>query len=96
MMKVRNVVTYFHQNAVATAHLEKVQEEIRPSERPLKLKIDRVTRWRSTLRMCQRMCELQDALDTTIATHPVDGLTPEEWDALREITVVLKVDFMSS
>ena len=42
--------------------------------------------------MCHRLCEVQEPLNATIAVlmNPVECLTTEEWQALKEITVVLK------
>jgi len=90
--KVKKVVAYFHQSTVAAAKLEELQEQMRPNQQPLKLKNDVVTRWNSTLHMCERICEVQEPLNATIAVlmNPVECLTTEEWQALREITVILK------
>jgi len=65
---------------------------MRPNHTTLKLKNDVVTRWNSTLRMCQRVCELQEPLNATIAVlmNPLECLTTDEWEALKEIAVVLK------
>ena len=90
--KVKNIVTYFHQSTVAAAKLEELQAQMRPNQGTLKLKNDVVTRWNSTLHMCERMCEVQEPLNAAIAVlmNPVECLTTEEWEALKEIAVVLK------
>ena len=90
--KVKTIVGYFHQSTVAAAKLEELQVQMKPNQGPLKLKNDVVTRWNSTLHMCQRVCELQEPLNATIAVlmNPVDGLTPEEWQSLKEIAVILQ------
>jgi len=90
--KVKNIVAYFHQSTVAAAKLEELQVQMRPDQGPLKLKNDVITRWNSTFHMCQRLCEVQEPLNATIAVlmNPVECLTTEEWQALREIAVVLK------
>lgn len=90
--KVKNIVTYFHQSTVAAAKLEELQAQMRPNQGTLKLKNDVVTRCYSTLHMCERMCEVQEPLNAAIAVlmNPVECLTTEEWEALKEIAVVLK------
>jgi hypothetical protein len=58
--KVKAIVEYFHRSTTAAEKLKSLQLQMRPSQQPLKLKNDVITRWNSTYLMLQRMCDVQD------------------------------------
>lgn len=83
---------HFHNNPVATKKLIAMQEQLRPNQKPLKLKMDVVTRWNSTLDMIERICSLQEPLEASLGIlhNPVENLSEDEWQTLPEIIKILK------
>lgn len=69
-----------------------MQEQLRPGQKPLKLKMDVVTRWNSSLDMLERMCILQEPLEAALGLlhNPVENLSESDWQALSDIIKILK------
>jgi hypothetical protein len=69
-----------------------LQRQMRPGQECLKLKNDVVTRWNSTFYMISRLCQIQEPVEAAVALlhNPVTPLTSHDWEALKEITVVLQ------
>ncbi|CAH0730417.1 unnamed protein product, partial [Brenthis ino] len=67
-------------------------EQLRPNQKPLKLKMDVVTRWNSTLDMIERICSLQEPLEAALGIlhSPVENLSEGEWQTLPEVIKILK------
>ncbi|GBP41625.1 Zinc finger BED domain-containing protein 1 [Eumeta japonica] len=90
--KIKAVVEHFHRSPIATKKLIAMQEQLRPNQKPLKLKMDVLTRWNSTLDMIERICSLQEPLEASLGIlhNPVENLSEDEWQALPEIIKILK------
>lgn len=90
--KIKAIVEYFHKSSIATKKLIAMQEQLRPNQKPLKLKMDVVTRWNSTLDMIERIYSLQETLEASLGIlhNPVENLSEGEWQTLPEIIKILK------
>ncbi|XP_036327161.1 zinc finger BED domain-containing protein 1-like [Rhagoletis pomonella] len=90
--KIKAIVEHFHRSPVATKKLITIQEQMRPNQTLLKLKMDVVTRWNSTLDMIERICLLQEPLEAALGIlhNPVENLSESEWKSLPDIIKVLK------
>lgn len=90
--KIKAIVEHFHKSPVATNKLMAVQEQLRPNQKPLKLKMDVITRWNSTLELIDRICLLQEPLEAALGIlhNPVENLSESEWQTLPEIIKILK------
>lgn len=90
--KIKAIVGHFHKSSIAAKKLIAMQEQLRPNQKPLKLKIDVVTRWNSTLDMIERICLLQEPLEASLGIlhNPVENLSEGEWQTLPEIIKILK------
>ncbi|CAH0715459.1 unnamed protein product, partial [Brenthis ino] len=90
--KIKAIVEHFHKSPVATKKLIAMQEQLRPNQKPLKLKMDVVTRWNSTLDMIERICSLQEPLEAALGIlhNPVENLSEGEWQTLPEVIKILK------
>ena len=93
--KVRKMVNFFHHSVKATEKLIDQQTATRKGSRPLKLKLDVITRWWSTFDCIERVLELKEILvllsppvDTTVKESHV--LTPSEWGMLESLAHALK------
>ena len=91
-VKVKEIVEYFRRSTVAAEKLRFYQSQLLPNVEPLKLKNDVATRWNSTYMMCSRLCEVQEPLEAAIGVlhNPVNPLTADDWQALREICRILR------
>lgn len=89
--KVKSIVEHFHRSSVATQKLILMQEQLRSGQKPLKLKMDVVTRWNSTLDMIERILFLQEPLEAALGAlhHPVPNLLEADWQALPDIVEIL-------
>ncbi|KAJ8333425.1 hypothetical protein SKAU_G00414330 [Synaphobranchus kaupii] len=88
--KVKAAVEFFHKSTVAAEKLKSTQCQMgMPKLRP---KQDCATRWNSTFYMLKRFLESKDAIISTLAivNAPVDALTQEEWEMVREACSVLE------
>ncbi|KAG8226166.1 hypothetical protein J437_LFUL007403 [Ladona fulva] len=78
----------------ANERLILVQQQMAKEPQPLKLKITKIviTRWNSTYHMFQRICDIQEAVEATLGMlhNPVECLSKQEWDTLREMCSILK------
>lgn len=83
---------HFYKSAIATKKLITMQEQLRPNQKALKLKMDVVTRWNITLDMIERICLLQEPLEASLGIlhNPVENLSDVEWQTLPEIIKILK------
>ncbi|XP_055842657.1 E3 SUMO-protein ligase ZBED1-like [Episyrphus balteatus] len=92
LKKIKAIVEHFHRSSVATKKLVEIQEQLRPGQKPLKMILDVVTRWNSTLDMIERINILQEPLGAAIGLlhNPVPNLTEEEWILLPELIKILK------
>lgn len=90
--KIKTIVEHFHRSPVATKKLFEMQEQLNPGNKPLKLIMDVVTRWNSTLDMIERVSNLQAPVEATIGLlhNPVQNLTEQEWQILPDIIKILK------
>lgn len=72
--KIKCIADHFHRSSLATSKL-------------LKLKIDLMTRWNSTVDMLERMTVLQEPLKATLCMlhNTIENLLEDEWQALSEI-----------
>lgn len=88
--KVKSLVEYFHKSITATEKLKSTQRQMGMPE--LRPKQDCVTRWNSTFHMLQRINESKEAIISTLAimNAPVDLLTQDEWEVVREALSVLE------
>lgn len=88
--KVKNIVEHFHKSTVAAEKLREFQRLF--NGKTLKLKNDVVTRWNSTYYMFQRVSILQNSLTAALGVlhNPIETLTQEEWDILKEFCDLLK------
>lgn len=61
-----------------------MQDQLRPNQKPLKLKMHIVTRWNSTLNMIERIYSLQETLEASLGIlhNPVENLSEGEWQTL--------------
>ncbi|XP_074030331.1 E3 SUMO-protein ligase ZBED1-like [Leptinotarsa decemlineata] len=90
--KIKAIVEYFHRSPIANNKLIAMQDQLRPGQKPLKLKMDVVTRWNSTLDMIERIYFLQETLEASLGIlhNPVENLSEGEWQTLPEIIKILK------
>ncbi|CAH2007669.1 unnamed protein product [Acanthoscelides obtectus] len=90
--KVKCIVEYFHRSSIATKKLYAVQEQLKPGQKPLKLIMDVITRWNSTLDMLERVANLQEPIEAAIGLlhNPVENLSENEWRILPEVVKILK------
>ncbi|XP_036346574.1 zinc finger BED domain-containing protein 1-like [Rhagoletis pomonella] len=90
--KIKAIVEHFHRSPVATKKLITIQEQMRPNQTLLKLKMDVVTRWNSALDMIERICLLQEPLEAALGIlhSPVENLSESEWKSLPDIIKILK------
>ncbi|XP_013197374.2 E3 SUMO-protein ligase ZBED1-like [Amyelois transitella] len=90
--KIKAIVEYFHRSPIANNKLIAMQDQLRPGQKPLKLKMDVVTRWNSTLDMIERIYSLQETLEASLGIlhNPVENLSEGEWQTLPEIIKILK------
>jgi hypothetical protein len=90
--KVKCIAEYFHRSPMATKKFISLQEQLKPQNKPLKLKIDVTTRWNSTLDMIERISILQEPVEAALGMlhNPVESLSEDEWKALPEIIKILK------
>ncbi|KAJ8375410.1 hypothetical protein SKAU_G00059900 [Synaphobranchus kaupii] len=88
--KVKAAVEFFHKSTVAAEKLKSTQCQMGMPE--LRPKQDCATRWNSTFYMLKRFLESKDAIISTLAivNAPVDALTQEEWEMVREACSVLE------
>ncbi|KAL3286748.1 hypothetical protein HHI36_001241 [Cryptolaemus montrouzieri] len=77
---------------VATKKLLAMQEQLRSGQKPLKLKMDVITRRNSTLEMIERITILQEPLEAALELlhNPIENLSETDWQVLPEIIKVLK------
>lgn len=92
LKKIKIIVEHFHRSPVATKKLISMQEQLKPNQKPLKLKMDVVTRWNSTLDMMERVLLLQEPLEAALGLlhNPVETLLEDDWKALPEIIKILR------
>lgn len=90
--KIKVIVEHFHKSPIATKKLIAMQEQLKPNQKALKLKMDVATRWNSTLDMIERICSLQEPLEASLGIlhNPVKNLSESEWQTLPEIIKILK------
>ncbi|KAJ8353165.1 hypothetical protein SKAU_G00207320 [Synaphobranchus kaupii] len=88
--KVKAIVEFFHRSTVATEKLKSTQRQMGMPE--LRPKQECATRWNSTFYMLKRILESKDAIISTLAVinAPVDTLSQEEWDTVKEVCPVLE------
>lgn len=81
-----------YKSSIANKKLIAIQEQLRPTQKPLKLKMDVVTRWNSILDMIERIYSLQETLEASLGIlhNPVENLSEGEWQTLPEIIKILK------
>ncbi|XP_045766856.1 E3 SUMO-protein ligase ZBED1-like [Maniola jurtina] len=90
--KIKVIVEHFHKSSIATKKLISMQEQLMPNQKALKLKMDVITRWNSTLDMIERISSLQEPLEACLGIlhNPVENLSEGEWQSLPEIIKILK------
>lgn len=91
--KVKGIVEHFHRSTKANNKFLEIQKQMsNESSTPLKLKNDIVTRWNSTYFMFERFLKVREPLVATlgILNNPVQCLSEEEWQLLKDICLILK------
>ncbi|KAL0829612.1 hypothetical protein ABMA28_003118 [Loxostege sticticalis] len=86
--KVKAIVKHCHKSPIATKKLIAMQEQLRPNQKSLKLIMDVVTRWNSTLDMIERIYLLQEPLEASLGI--LHNLSEGEWQTLPDIIKILK------
>ena len=83
----RKVVGHFKHSPLAYCRLKEIQQSLGIPQHHLKQ--DEPTRWNSTLCMLQSVLEQKMALAAYGAEHDIPHLTPNQWDLIEKIVVVL-------
>ncbi|XP_014287375.2 E3 SUMO-protein ligase ZBED1 isoform X1 [Halyomorpha halys] len=88
--KVRQVVSFFKNDPMASSELQLSQ--INCNIEPKKLKQDIPMMWNSTFYMIERFVELENAISCTVTIQESNYLLiqPDEWTVLKELTKILK------
>lgn len=88
--KCKAAVEFFNRSTKAFNKLKEMQEQM--GKPKLKLINSTPTRWNSTLKMIERLIEIQDVLEATVAIlhKPVELFTFEEWQVLKELCNILR------
>lgn len=89
--KVKSIVAYFKRSTLGMDKILAFQKNA-GSTNPKKLLQSVPTRWNSTYLMLERICELQDAVKTSVAliNKNIPVLSEEEWIVCKELCLVLK------
>ena len=81
------IVGHFKHSPLAYCRLKKNQQSLGITQNHLKQ--DKPTRWNSTLYMLQSVLKQKMALAAYGAEHTISHLTPNQWDLVEKIVVVL-------
>ncbi|CAH1106833.1 unnamed protein product [Psylliodes chrysocephalus] len=87
--KVKTIVEHFHRSTKANNKFLEIQRQM---SNDLILINDVVTRWNSTYFMFERFLKVREPLVATlgILNNPVQNLSKEEWQLLKDICLILK------
>ena len=90
--KAKKIAEHFHRSPFATGKLLLMQKQMKAEKKPLKLKIDVITRWNSNIDMLERLLAVQEPLKATLGMlkNPIENLQENEWQALPEVIKILK------
>jgi hypothetical protein len=91
--KARALVTFFNQSTQALEKLKKAQLALKPTNTPLGVVTDVVTRWWSTHDMIQCLIVLKDSVTMLQIQNEIGNCAPLEnndWDNLENLMKILK------
>ncbi|XP_010163933.1 zinc finger BED domain-containing protein 1-like, partial [Antrostomus carolinensis] len=89
----RGIVRFFQQDAKATCSLNSKLEAINKTK--LKLVVDVVSRWVTTMEMCENLLDLKWAIMSVLEEHPkgvlvVQNLADHQWKLLQDLVLVMR------